>query len=100
MTDMLAPLAPVKQSAAAQHAQLMLALPVETVERITEALLLELTNRSPTVATSSNSSNNSSSDAVKQQSEAAATVLFSGALSSTTASSAAVVGVLKHALSR
>jgi hypothetical protein len=98
----------VQQTTAAAHTQLMLALPVETVERLTEALLLELADGSPTVASSnrkssnsnSNSSSSNSSDAVKQQSEAAATLLFSGALSSTAASSGAVVGVLKHALAR
>jgi hypothetical protein len=112
MITLLSSPAHAQQAAAAQHTQLMLALPVETVERITEALLLELSNGSSTVASgngknsnrkssnSNNSSDSSSSDAAKQQSEAAAILLFSGALSSTAASSGAVVGILKHALAR
>eukprot|EP00953_Heterococcus_sp_UTEX-ZZ885_P014243 8090-Heterococcus_DN1.PRE.3 len=111
MIILLSSRAHAQQAAAVQHTQLMLALPVETVERLTEALLLELSNGSSTAASSngkesncknsnSNSSNSELSDAAKQQSEAAATLLFSGALSSTAASSGAVVGVLKHALAR
>jgi hypothetical protein len=109
MILLLSSRAHAQQAVAVQHTQLMLALPVETVERMTEALLLELSNGSSTVKSSnchnsnlksSNSSSSSSSDAAKQQNEAAATLLFSGALSCTAASSGAVVGVLKHALAR
>eukprot|EP00953_Heterococcus_sp_UTEX-ZZ885_P014248 8091-Heterococcus_DN1.PRE.3 len=94
MIILLSSPAHAQQAAAAQHTQLMLALPVETVERMTEALLLELSNGSSTAASSNGKSSNcNSSDAAKQQSEAAATLLFSEALSSTAASSGAVCGV-------